>query len=415
MTRAYLALAAALMIAAAVEAFPRNLADAVLARQLARAGVFGEAGTAAAGKYSAPGASTRLPPSVRETVLVPWDLLLNHPGGDDTARALLRARDAGTGFGMSLDALARTPAPLGWPDEVVPFGLPEYEYGLAMRALDQRDWPGGLEHFERAVMFRPGPWPAHFVTRYRAALSADHAAVIDRLTREESTPADSWAQVDVGRKDMGYWGVPIETARGWRLENFALQSFTPADLGLPVTVRLTWLANSGIRTNEVFAAWNMVANGGFELNAGSASGEFGWFHPLPDGRAASPVQRGVVHNGRTSNAVFLAPSGNISNGVSGRPIPVTPGAFLLWHVWIKTTPGANPFMFVSWRDANNARIADEIPIQDTPITKPEFDYAGVLHVPEAARYVSIMLTNWRTTRGTTLWDDVLLIPIRPPS
>ena len=317
-----------LAVSLAINACSHNLAAVILTHRLATTGVIRRATQGPVATDWTADLVRWLPESAGESVLEPWDSLSNSENAERTARALLRAYDARSGFARSLDAWAHAQAPLASPDAVLPLGLAEYEYGLALRAMEQADWRASLAHFERAAVIRPGPWPASFVNRYRESLRHANTELKERLSREETTPP---TRIDVGRKDYPGWKVAIESRHGWHLEGFALQSPTAIDLGLPSTARIFWVIDRGQAATQTVRVWNMVPDGGFELNPVPPLSDFGWLQTLAPGRTTSAPRRLVHRSPATSTAAVLVPLHDQSNGILARPIPVNPGAYLLWH------------------------------------------------------------------------------------
>ena len=357
-----------------------------------------------------------LPASPMRPVLKTWDSLLTGRT-ESGARSLLQASDLGSGFTRSLDDFIRLEEERkGSVLSVdVPIGLAEYEYGLALRGIEQQDWHRSLEHFERAVAFRPGPWTESFYLRYYKTLTQVAPDIAIRIAVEQSVPAESMPQINVGRKDQPGWDMPISVADGWYLQGFTIRSWTAIERGLPVIADLFWKHVSGRILHHTAQTWNLVPNGGFEFGTTSRSIDFRWFQRTYDNSPfSSPPLRTVMHDGRSSNVLVLLPCGpEHDNEIFTRLIQVMPNSSILWSTWIEKSDDGNPHIFVTWLNSQKRQIKVDIPMQGNASGVGR-NYAGVLQVPDNASYMSLVLTNYKAS-GETLWDNLLLIELpRPP-
>jgi hypothetical protein len=333
---------------------------------------------------------------------------------ENAAHALLQASESNSNFMQNLDTGVRIEnQPEGQPWIAAQDALAVYHYGLGMRAMEQANWPQSLEHFQRAVTDRPGPWSGEFYTRYRNVLSYTVPHTMARITVEEMTEPATAPTILVGRKEQPGWDTPIAIGVGWQLEGLAVRSWTAVEQGLPVTVDLFWKSSAGSVERQTVVNENMMPNGGFELGANWAPTRIaGWYGGKDDevSLATCPVL-----SGQSSTCLAILPRG--LEGVSGagtRLIPLAPHVeTLLWSARIETKPGGNPHILVSWIDRNKMPIKLEIPFQGN-VTEPSQHHAGVLQIPENAAYIQIELANWKAS-GEVWFDDLLLLPLKPPA
>lgn len=294
-----------------------------------------------------------------------------------------------------------------------PVGLPEYEYALALQAADIKDWPRSLEHFEQAVVYRPCPWPSSFYERYRETLAHSAPKVLVAIRQEErSTPATS-PLIKVGHKFQPAWDVPIAITKGWRLEGLAVRSWTALEHGLPVTMDLFWTGSAVSAMRLTVTTSNIISNGGFELGSSWKKADIvGWY----PGKDSDFGQRIVLHNGRFSTSLVVPPGGpEHSPSADTRFIPIERQTnFLLWSAWIYRSNGGNPMIFVLWFNPGKKFLRFEIPFQGNIVSESGRHYAGVIQVPEDAAYMQVKLHNWQAS-GEALFDDLLLLPLKPPS
>ena len=357
-----------------------------------------------------------LPSSPMRPVLEGWEALLAGRT-KDAADAFLRASDQGSGYTRSLDDfVSRAEEQRQVLPTMAPPGLAEYEYGLAMRAVEAHVWALGLEDFERAVVHRPGPWPDSFYTAYSTALTWAAPEVAQSIALEVNHAPAPDPQIRVGRKEQPGWETPVFVTGGWYLQGFTVHSWTAMDYGFPTAVEFFWTNNLGHVERQTVQAWNLVANGGFELGVDRQPGYLmGWFRPA-DAVAGfeSPLWRTVWRDGGLETALVLLPRGlQDSDETLSRLVQVRPQTYLLWSAWIENTGEGNPHIFVEWRDVRQRLIGTEIPMQGQAHGAGRY-YAGVLEAPPGAVYLSISLVNVGAL-GESWYDDLLFLPLRPPA
>ncbi len=330
---------------------------------------------------------------------------------EEAALALLKATDRDRAIALGLEAEPHDETVCGgttWAS--LPAGPAEYRYGLAMGAMQRQSWREALEQFQRAVAFRPGPWPDSFVERYREVLA--HAAPYEssRLAAEQSAAPAPAPLVLAGRKDQLGWQTPIPVSERWQLEGFALRGWAGLELGLPVTVDTFWRDTTGGTRRQTQVAWNLLPNGGFELGLDWSPPQLaGWYQ---EGCCAQ--RRDLVRSQRKTAVLVSPPSrpGSADCKVSSL-VKTRPGTWLMWSAWIDNSHSGNPHIFVSWLDARKNEVLAEIPIQGNANGSGR-DYAGMLRVPDDAEFLLITLMNWKSGREV-LWDNMLLLEVRPPA
>jgi hypothetical protein len=352
----------------------------------------------------------RLPASPAKSVLMAWNALLTHQD-EEAALALQRASDEQSGFTRSLDAIVqaeRTQTGALWA--TAPFGLAEYHYGLALRAMQASNWTDSLEHFQRALVYHPGPWSESFYESYRQVLTRTEPTVMDAIALEEILPPATLPQVRVGHKNQPGWEAPVPVSDTLELQGFSIRSWTALDYGLPSLVDFFWQDTSGQVVRETVETWNLLPNGGFELGADQNPADvLGWFQSTDRyEKFARPVWRRIWRAGKASTALLSIPSnlGNWDDVKVSRTIRVAPNSNLVWSAWIDNTGEGNPHIFVFWLGEQNDTLSVEVPMQGNARGQGK-TYAGLLTVPAQAVYMRVVLQNWKVA-GEVLWDDLFL-------
>ncbi len=294
----------------------------------------------------------------------------------------------------------------------VPFGLPEYEYELAFRSMDAKDWLSSRKHFEQALIYRPAGWSSDFYDHYRSVLAQIAPDLVAQIMQEQRIMPSIAPEIKVGRKEQPDWDTQIPFNNGWQLNGLTVRNWTALAYGFPITVDLFFQNPLGQMERQSITTENMIANGCFELGAAwNLPGMVAGWDSGNDEHSSDFAQRNASTDYGTSSAMVILPGGSETTTVADTQfIRLPPGTkSLLWSVWIDALPEGNPHIFVLWFDGKSANPEVEIPFQGNA-SQPARYYAGVIQVPEDAIYMQVRLANWRAT-GEAVFDNFLLLPL----
>jgi hypothetical protein len=284
-------------------------------------------------------------------------------------------------------------------------GLAEYEYSLALQAIDLNNPMLALDHFAYAVTYRPGIWSNEFYTKYQNALAKVDAERASHVTFERSTSPSLSAQVRVGRRDIEHWEGVIPVYKDWALQGYTLRTPIALELGFPIVIDMFWINTLGQTKRDTITTWNRISNGGMELHNQNAV--IGWFQSTIKFDTYTWATRYKVQLDKYETNVLeglLAADGNYDVKMT-RPIHVAPSSKILWSMRVDGDPQVN----VYWLDIHKMIVGSDTLLdgaRGVPI------YSSVVNVPADASYLVLLLLNARTTRKI-FWDYVLVIPLEP--